>query len=123
MPRPADSSRAAALAIGFFPVFELLWDTVVIALEFVANGLAVPAGPGAFPAWTCPLVQLPPSNAFVPSLSAVIPDAAAAAAGPGPSAGRVEAFFGTPWIALAVLLFWVVVPVAPGYRRFARADL
>lgn len=117
------TGRAAALAIGFFLVFELLWDTVVIALVFVANGFVFPAGPGDLPEWTYPLVQLPPSNAFVTSLSAVIPDAPGAAAGPGPGAGQVEAFFGTPWVAVVVLLFWVVVPLALGYRRFARADL
>jgi ABC-2 type transport system permease protein len=116
------TGRAAALAIGFFLVFELLWDTVVFALVFVANGFALPAG-GTLPGWTFPLVQLPPSNAFVTSLSAVIPDAPAAAAGPGPGASQVAAFFGTPWLAVAVLAFWVVVPLALGYRRFARADL
>ena len=118
----ASTGRAAALAIGFFLVFELLWDTVVFALVFAANGFALPAG-GTLPSWTFPLVQLPPSNAFVTSLTAVIPDAPAAAAGPGPGAGQVEAFFGTPWLAVAVLVFWVVVPLALGYRRFAAADL
>lgn len=117
------TGRAAALAVGSFLVFELLWDTVVIALVFVANGFVLPSGPGALPEWTYPLVQLPPSNAFVTSLSAVIPDAPGAAAGPGPGAGQVGAFFGTPWLGLVVLLFWVVVPLALGYRRFARADL
>jgi ABC-2 type transport system permease protein len=117
------TTRAAALAIGFFLVAEVLWDVVILAVVFVANGFQLP-GPGAgFPEWIYPLTQLSPSNAFVSSLTAIIPDAPVAAAGPGPSPGQIDAFFATPWIGIVVLVFWAVVPVVLGYWRFEGADL
>lgn len=118
------TTRAAALAVGFFLFAEVLWDVVILAVVFVAEGFQLPTGPGAaFPDWTYLLFQLSPSNAFVTSLTAVIPDAPTTAAGPAPSAGQLDAFFATPWIAVLVLVFWAVVPVLLGYWRFVGADL
>jgi ABC-2 type transport system permease protein len=114
------TSRAAALALGFLLVFEFLWDVVVIGLVFVANGFALPTG--GFPDWTYPLSQVPPSNAFVTTLVAVIPDAPAAASG-GQNPAQIDAFFGTPWVGLVALALWTVVPIALGYWRFQAADL
>jgi len=115
------TSRAAALAIGFLVVFEFLWDVVVIGLVFVTNDFALPTG--GFPDWVFPVTQIPPSNAFVASLSAAVPDAPTAVADSGPSAGQVDAIFGTPWIGVVVLALWTVVPVVFGYWRFQGADL
>ena len=114
------TSRAAALAVGFLLVFEFLWDAVVIGIVYVANGFALPAG--GFPNWTYPLTQVPPSNAFVTALVAVIPDAPAAAAG-GQNPAAIDAFFGTPWIGLVALALWTVVPLVLGFWRFQAADL
>lgn len=116
------TSRAAALAIGFLLVFEFLWDIVVLGAVYVANGFALPVG--GLPAWAFPLSQVAPSNAFVTTLTAVLPDApAAATAGQGPPASQIDAFFGTPWVGLVFLLLWTVVPIALGYWRFQGADL
>ena len=114
------TSRAAALAIGFLFVFEFLWDVVVLGIVYVANGLVLPTA--GFPDWTYPLTQVPPSNAFVTTLVAVIPDAPAAAAG-GQNPAQIDAFFGTPWIGLLALVLWTVVPIALGFWRFQAADL
>ena len=114
------TSRAAALAIGFLLVFEFLWDAVVIGLVYIANGFALPSG--GFPDWTFPLTQIPPSNAFVTTLVAVIPDAPTAAAG-GQNPAQIDAFFGTPWVGLLALVLWTVVPIVLGFWRFQAADL
>lgn len=114
------TSRAAALAIGFLLVFEFLWDAVVLGVVYVANGFALPAG--GLPGWTYPLTQVPPSNAFVTTLVAVIPDAPTAAAG-GQNPAQIDAIFGTPWVGLLSLLLWTVFPVALGFWRFQAADL
>lgn len=116
------TARAAAMAVGFFVVFELLWDIVSLGLAFVANGFVFPDSPAAFPDWLFLVNQVPPSSSFVTSLTAVIPDAPGAAAG-GQSAAQVDAFFGTPWIGVVALVFWATVPVLLGYARFRRADL
>ncbi|WP_340099993.1 ABC transporter permease [Salinibaculum salinum] len=115
------TSRAAALAIGFLLVFEFLWDVVVLGLVFVTNGFALPTG--GFPEWVFPVSQVAPSNAFVTTLSAVIPDSPAAAAGQGPSATQIDAFFGTPWVGVVMLALWTVVPIVLGYWQFQSADL
>lgn len=117
------TTRAAALAIGVFLVVELLWDAVVLGVTFVSNGFQFPATPADFPAWIYPLSQLSPSTAFVTTLTALVPEAPRAASGAGPSAGQIDAFFATPWVALLALLFWIVVPVGLGYWSFQRADL
>ncbi|MEF8785806.1 MAG: ABC transporter permease [Haloarculaceae archaeon] len=115
------TSRAAAFAIGFLLVFEFLWDVVVLGLVFVTNGFALPTG--GFPEWVFPVSQVAPSNAFVTTLSAVIPDSPAAAAGQGPDAAQVDAFFGTPWVGVVVLALWTVVPIVLGYWQFQSTDL
>lgn len=115
------TSRAAALAIGFLLVFEFLWDVVVLGLVFVANDFALPTS--GFPDWIYPVSQVAPSNAFVTTLTAVIPDAPATTAGQGPAAGQVDAFFGTPWLGVVVLALWTVVPIVLGYWQFQQADL
>jgi ABC-2 type transport system permease protein len=118
------TARAAALAVGFFVVVELLWDVLTLALVFVANDFAIPQSTADFPAWLFVVNQVPPSSSFVTSLTAVIPDAPSAAVGVGgQGAGQVEAFFATPWLGVVALVFWAVVPILIGYARFRRADL
>jgi len=114
------TSRAAALAITFLLVFEFLWDIVVLGLVYVVNGFEFTT---SFPDWAYLVTQVPPSNAFVTSLVAVIPDAPAAATAGSQSASQVDAFFGTPWIGVVWLVIWTVVPVTIGYWRFQQADL
>lgn len=117
------TTRAAALAIGFLLVFEFLWDVVVLALAYAANGFALPQTAADFPAWIYPVSQIPPSSAFVTSLTAVIPDAPAQGAGNVPTAEAFEAAFATPWLGVVVLLLWTALPLALGYWRFRAADL
>lgn len=118
------TTRAAALAIGFFLIVELFWDAVLFGLAFVTNDFAVPATPAAFPDWLYLVQQVPPSSSFMTSLSAVIPGATrAASAGAGQSAGQIGAFYSTPWVGLVALVMWVVVPILVGYYRFDAADL
>jgi ABC-2 type transport system permease protein len=117
------TTRAAALAIGFLLVFEFLWDIVILALVYVANGFVFPSATADFPAWIYPVSQIPPSSAFVTSLTAVIPDAPMQASGNVPTADAFEAFFTTPWIGVVALVLWTVVPIVLGYWRFQAADL
>jgi ABC-2 type transport system permease protein len=117
------TTRAAALAIGFLLVFEFLWDVVLLGLVFVTNGFALPGGGADLPAWIYPVSQVPPSSAFVTSLTAVIPDAPLQAGGVAPTADAFEAIFATPWLGIVALLLWTVVPIALGYWRFRAADL
>ena len=111
------TSRASALAVGVFLVFELLWGGISFGVLWVANGFALPA---TTPDWLYLVNTLPPSAAFDAAIMALIPSAVPAS---GSAASEIGAFYGTEWLGLVVLLAWIVVPLAIGYRRFSRADL
>jgi len=113
------TSRATTGALGFFLLFELLWDVVPLGVVYVANGLSLPA---QMPDWIFPLMQLPPSSAYVLALNALLPDLADAAPG-GASVVGFDAFYARPELGFVVLAFWLVVPLAVGSYRFANADL
>ncbi|MFW5920129.1 MAG: ABC transporter permease subunit [Halanaeroarchaeum sp.] len=113
------TSRASALAIGFLLLFELIWDGVTFGIAYVTNGFAFPT---SMPDWMFLLDQLPPSSAYGISLYAVIPEAEKSQAATA-TFQQIDAFYGTPWLGVVVLLFWIVVPVAIGLQRFNSADL
>ena len=114
------SSKAAALTLGVFFVFELLWDVVTLVLVFVASGFTLPS-PASYPAWIYPIMQVPPTSAFLSTLNAVIPGGTTTPGAIDPNA--FEAFYASPWIGLVVLLVWLTIPALVGTRMFAREDL
>ena len=122
------TSRATTLALGFFVVFELLWDVVPMAVLYVAEGFTLPA---EVPDWVFSLTQLSPSSAYFSTVVALLPDLAEtvgadpAGAGAGVEVTPAEAdpFYVTPEVGIVVLALWLLVPFAVGYYRFAAADL
>jgi len=111
------TSRASALAIGFFLLFELIWSAVTFGIAYVANGFALPT---TTPDWMFVVNQIPPSSAYGTSLFAVIPDAMETG---NAAFSQFDAFYATPWFGVVVLAFWIVVPLALGVQRFKHADL
>ena len=112
------TSRSSTLAIGFFLLFELIWGAITTGIVWVTNGFELPATAAGFPDWVFIVNQLPPSSAYGMSLYAVVPDAMGSSA-----AAQVDALYGTPWLGVLILAFWIVVPLGIGLRRFNRADL
>ena len=111
------TSRASALAVGFFLLFELIWDGVTFGLVYLTNGFALPE---TMPNWIYIVNQIPPSSAYTTAMMALIPDAIVM----GDSAAQeINAFYATEWLGVVMLVFWIVVPLAIGYRRFKNADL
>ncbi|MCU4743061.1 ABC transporter permease [Halobacteria archaeon AArc-m2/3/4] len=113
------TARATTLALGFFVVFELLWDFAPLAVVYVTNGFSLPQ---QMPDWVFLVSQLPPTSAYFSTLVAVLPDLASEA-GAETGAGGIDAVYATPEIGIVVLAFWLVVPLAVGYYRFTSADL
>jgi len=109
------TSRASMLTIGFFLVFEILWGVVSIGIVWLTNGLSLPT---EFPNWVYLVNQVPPSAAFTTGLTALMPGDIAGVGTP-----EFEAFYATPWVGVIMLAFWLVVPLAIGYRQFSKADL
>ena len=122
------TTRATTLALGFFVIFELLWDVVPMAVVFVVEGFSLPT---EMPDWVFSVVQLSPSSAYFSTVVALLPDLADSIGadpvqnGAGMENGATESssFFLSPEIGIAVFGFWLVVPLAIGYYKFYRSDL
>ncbi len=122
------TSRATTLALGFFVVFELLWDVVPMGILYVVEGFSLPT---TIPDWVYPVMQVSPSSAYFTTIVALLPDLAetvgadpsGSGAGVEVSAAEAEPFYATPEVGILVLALWLVVPLAVGYYRFDAADL
>ncbi|WP_228546385.1 ABC transporter permease subunit [Halegenticoccus tardaugens] len=122
------TSRATTLALGFFVVFELLWDVVPMAAVYVVNGFNLPS---AMPEWVFLIGQVSPSSAYLSTVVALLPGfaevagAAPAQTGVGVEVAAVEPdpFYLSPEVGIVVLALWLVVPFLIGYYRFNVADL
>lgn len=117
--------RATTYALGFFVVFELLWDVIPIALVYVLEGFQLPA---AVPDWAVLVVMISPATAYFAAMSAVVPGLGV----DEPEGGEVgvefgvafgDALYAQPEMGLLILVAWLVLPLAVGYYRFNNADL
>lgn len=132
--------RAMGGAIGGYLAFVLFWYPVVAGLHYLVEG----ALPGyQVPEWYLLLQYLNPIEAYRQAVmlltgrnaallvgwSSLVEDidpSVATEAGWMLASNRIEGplpVYLSEWGAAAVLVLWVVVPVAIGYWRFERADL
>jgi len=109
----ASQSRAAALAIGLWVMFQLGWQALVILVQWVVNGFSLPSG--QMEPWLVLLLQITPNGGYGMSTFFFIPDEA--------FTSQYDAFYLQDWFGLVILAFWIVVPITLGYLRFERADL
>lgn len=109
----AESSRAAAAAIGFW-VFDQFWSTAMLIILIVANGFAFPDPP--FPDWYHALAGLGPSAAYGNAAGYFLPPE---------FANQVQSQIGglPEWYGLVLLVIWLVLPLAIGVIRFDQLDL
>lgn len=122
------TSRATTFALGFFVVFELLWDVVPMAIVFVGNGFSLPS---TMPDWAFLIGQVSPSSAYLSTIVALLPGLAEAAGaatartdvGVEATAAEPDPFYLNPEVGIIVLALWLVVPFLVGYYRFHGADL
>ncbi|MXV64514.1 ABC transporter permease subunit [Natronorubrum sp. JWXQ-INN-674] len=122
------TSRATTLSLGFFVVFELLWDVVPMGILYVVEGFSFPT---TIPDWIFPVMQLAPSSAYFSTIVALLPDLAdtvgaepaQTGVGAEADAAGAEPFFASPEVGIAILALWLVVPLAVGYYRFDASDL
>lgn len=120
------TARATTLALAFFVVFELLWDVVPMGILYVTEGFRLPS---TIPDWTIQLSHVAPSSAYFATIAGSVPDlAASVGADPGGTGVEItqpngEAFTIDPAIGMAILLLWLILPVAIGRSRFDSSDL
>lgn len=106
-------------AIGAYVLFGMLWDgliqTLVLGLfRFMDPSILL----GNLPDWALFVRFLGPVEAYDRLVEALF-DVGAATGYAGPDAP----WYVAAWVAPLVLVAWMVVPVAIGYRRFDRSDL
>ncbi len=124
-------TRAISIAIGGYLLATVLWSYVVDGLYYaVTRNL-----PGSdSPTWLAVVDHLNPLTAMSTSGDVFLPEAsqiAITATEEGVSAtqtdqtpsGASETLVHEPLFLLAVLLVWIVLPLAVGYLRFRNADL
>jgi len=111
------SRRVTAGAFGVYLVLAVLWselvDTFVVLLwRFRPEALADPPG------WSMLLKLSSPVESYNRLVTTLF-ESAAGSAYTGPSAP----WFVDSWVAVLLLVAWVVVPLGLGYLRFDSADL
>lgn len=112
------SSQPAALAgaAGLYGLFMVGWDLAMVGLQYATVGEELP--PGGLPEWITFVAMVNPSTAFSEAASAVVPGHDQLTRFPEP-----DAVFLQHWVGFPLLALWVVLPLAAGYRAFARGDL
>lgn len=111
------SRRVTGGAFAAYVGLVMFWTSfvdlvVVILFRFQPSALASP------PSWVPFAKLLDPGTAY----SYLLADGIGSGVDP-PLATLDEQWFTSPVVALALLLAWIVLPLAIGYRRFDRTDL
>lgn len=119
------SSRAKALAgvLGFYILFDFLWEFVPMAIYWVVEGRL--PGLTGLPAWYLFVLRLSPGQALSAIALTLIEIAGAGdldLTAAGRLAGEVP-FYLENWFAWIIVGLWIVVPVSLGYLRFKNTVL
>lgn len=109
----AVSTRGRALAgvLGIYVLFNWLWSGLLSALYLVISGTS--RGLGDFPTWFQFLNQFAPGIAIRETVTMIV---------------ELEISTGQPlliqeWVALLIVIAWIIVPLSVGYWRFDNATL
>ena len=112
-------TRAAVGVVGYYVVFNVLWNGLVRLFDVVSNRITEGEWViqlGGYPDWAYWLLLLSPHNAYQIAMRWFVFDG-------GPQAGAQLPDFVNGWTALIVLVLWIVVPLTIGVRRFDAVDL
>lgn len=110
------STVAGAAMFGVYLLFIVFWDILELGLLYLVEGtINVGQNP---PGWFLFVDMLSPDGAYLAAARGFLPDVDLMAGMNVP-----DVWYLSEWIALFILLFWLVVPFAIGYRRFRESDL
>lgn len=125
------TSVALWISLGFFALFQFLWDFVVNLLVWVVNGFSTPEnfsilggyltlGENAVtpPNWYRLITNLSPNSAYQNALGPFFTDQLNF----GAQSASVP-YYLQGWFGFVILAIWLVVPLVLGYSRFRRSDL
>ncbi|WP_123537538.1 ABC transporter permease [Halosimplex salinum] len=117
------TTRAAWGAFATFVFLNFLWEPIGFLLYFLTSGSTTFELP--FPEWLVFFVRLSPASAYQVVATAAMPaghpllDGFRAILG----AGSDPPLFLESWVAVGILLLWIVLPTAAGYAQFRRTEL
>ncbi|MXV61713.1 ABC transporter permease subunit [Natronorubrum sp. JWXQ-INN-674] len=112
-------SRAMSSAIGFFFVFNIVWNFLPVGPTYMAEFVFEELGIGYADEHLQFIFSLSPTGAYLNGLGLAFPETAFG----GQVAAGVDPFYVQDWFMLVILAGWVVVPLALGIWQFRRADL
>ena len=108
--------RATAATFGVFFVFVVLWSELRAPFRIALDYLGLASD--GLPDWALFVYGLEPGLCYER-----VVDAFFAGSEQGAYIGPEAPFYLGEWVALAVLVGWLIAPVAAGYRRFEVTDL
>ena len=113
------TTKAAAAVVFVFFFFFFVFDSIRTVAYYLLTGEVFPFEDA--PHWYLFYPRLSPSGAYEAALVGFLPGGEIPADALYPEG--TEAFYFSRWLTLAILLAWIVVPIALGYLRFERLDL
>lgn len=119
----ASRSRAIGGAIGFFFVFNLVWNFLPVSPTEMMRFLLEELGkdPANYENLLEFVFSISPTGAYLNSTKLFMSEEFLEMVGTANNAG--DPFYIQGWFMLVILAFWVVVPLAFGYWRFRNAQL
>jgi ABC-2 type transport system permease protein len=116
-------SRALAAAIGFWVIFEFLWNALSFVLYWITNGFSLD-GFNAIdpPNWIEFQQSLAPGSAYSNAVTALLPENPNGVPSPVGSSGDVPIYL-EDWFGIVILVGWLCILPTLGYLRFRAADL
>jgi ABC-2 type transport system permease protein len=118
----ASRSRAMSGAIGFFFLFNIVWNFLPVGpvqmLEFLGDQFDVEFSDSFLEL----VFSLSPTGAYLNSSQLLIPDRFLQTVG-GAASSPSDPFYIQGWFMLVIMAGWVVVPMLVGYWRFRTAQL
>jgi len=116
-------SRAIGGSIGFFFLFNLVWNFFPVSptemLRFLLDQLG--RDPDNYQNLLEFVFSISPTGAYLNSTKLFMPDRFLEGVGTAANAG--DPFYIQGWFMLVILAFWVAFPLALGYWRFQNAQL
>ena len=106
--------------VAFLAFLLPTWQFVPDAVLYAANGFSPPE---RMPEWATAFDQFAPFTSLRNAATPVAPDLVTSLPVIGGSVPADPPLYMQPWFAAVVLVAWLVVPAALGYRRFERSDL
>ncbi|MFC4248185.1 ABC transporter permease subunit [Natribaculum luteum] len=118
----ATSSRSRAMsgAIGFFFVFNIVWNFLPIGPVRMAEFVLTELGVSYSDALLDLIFSLSPTGAYLNGMKLVFPDSFRALQS---TTTASDVFYVQGWFMLVILAGWIVVPLAVGTWQFGRTDL